>query len=355
MPETPTVEDARAALDVVLDVIVDFPFTSEHNKANYLAALVTPVLRVLVPPPYPLIAIGAPTAGSGKSLLAQVLRIVHGGVFRAEMRRDGAELQKQITTILDKTVGVYVVFDNVRGTVRSSVLEAVLTDAEYSDRLLGENVEVTAVNDRVWVITGNNLTLAGDLRRRTVWSWIDAMQEHPETRTGFRHKNLPAYVAKHRGDILAALVTMVAAWVQAGRPTGEPSRSDSFEQWETVTRGILTFAGFEGVVNHADSVRTNNLSDDDEAGTLFEALFRAFGDEAWTPAEAVQAIGRAEFNEDPVLSEDDLPLSLAEKMTRPGFSKSLGRWLADHDGQIHRGLTLGRATAKKWRVNHDLL
>ncbi|GAA1920208.1 hypothetical protein GCM10009815_13550 [Nocardioides marmoribigeumensis] len=355
--ETPAVPgrltraDAEAALATLLDVVADFPFVSEHDRANWLAALLTPVMKVLVPPPYPLVAIGAPSAGSGKSLLAWVLREVVGGVFRSEMARDGQELRKQITTILDKTVGAFAQFDNVRGTLRSSALEGLLTSDVWSDRLLGENTEVTAPNDRVWVLTGNNLSLGGDLRRRTVWSWIDAKMERPEERTAFRHTNLKAHVREHRGDLLAAMVTVVAAWVQAGRPSaGGGGRSDDFAEWQQATRGVLAFGGFTGVVNHADTVRRSNLSDEDEAGTLFEALFRRWGSRPWTPRETSDAVEI----EDGIV-EDDLPGRLAEKVGRPGFSKSLGWWLSDHEGQVHRGVTLHRSGTKKWRLDHDLL
>src|SRR5690606_26780260 len=171
--------------------------------------MLTPLLRELVPPPYPLVAIGAPQPGSGKSLLARVLRILHGGVFRSEMTRDGAELRKQITSILDTTSAPVVTFDNLSGTLRSPVLDGLLTSAEWTDRILGLSEDRRIPNDRLWTITGNNLALGGDLKRRTVWVTIDPKREDPQNRVDFVHMDLPGWVEENRGEILGGLLGMV--------------------------------------------------------------------------------------------------------------------------------------------------
>ena len=82
--DRPTSLEVQRAGRMLLDVVADFPFVTVHDRANYLGALLTPLLRPLVPPPYKLVAIGAPQRGSGKSLLASILRELHGGVFKSE-------------------------------------------------------------------------------------------------------------------------------------------------------------------------------------------------------------------------------------------------------------------------------
>jgi hypothetical protein len=57
-----------------LEMIDGFPFKSEHYRANYLGALITPLLRTMTPPPYKLHAIEAHQPGSGKTLLANLAR-----------------------------------------------------------------------------------------------------------------------------------------------------------------------------------------------------------------------------------------------------------------------------------------
>jgi len=189
--------------------------------------LLTPLLRELCPPPYKLGAIMARQPGSGKTLLAQLLRIVHGGVFRSELPNDKPELAKQLTSILTQTTAPVITWDNVTGLLHSSILEGLVTSDEFTDRLLGGNTYVTAVNDRLWTLTGNNLALGGDLVRRALWVTIDPRVPDPHLRTGFAIPNLPDHVRRNRGEILRALVILVAAWRDAGSPTAETS-SDIF-------------------------------------------------------------------------------------------------------------------------------
>jgi hypothetical protein len=91
---------------------------------------------------------------------------LHGGVVRSEMPRDADELRKSVTAALVNTTAPVVVFDNLTGVVRSSVLESLLTDKTWSDRWHGQNRQVTVANDRLWMATGNNAAFGGDLARR---------------------------------------------------------------------------------------------------------------------------------------------------------------------------------------------
>ncbi|MGI8537922.1 MAG: bifunctional DNA primase/polymerase [Mycobacteriales bacterium] len=184
VPDRPNSDEVAAARDLILRMIAGFDFVSESDRANYVGLLLTPSLRALAGPPYKLGAIGAPQPGSGKSLLAAPLRIIHGGVFRGEMPADEAELGKALLSILDCTTGPVVQFDNVSGLLRSSQLAALLTSRVFGGRILGATAEVLRANDRLWVITGNNLAIGGDLPRRTLRVTLDPRVPDPHLRTG---------------------------------------------------------------------------------------------------------------------------------------------------------------------------
>lgn len=346
----PREDPGTAVLDEMLE---GFPFVTEHDRANFLGAMLTPLLRRLVPPPYPLVAIGAPQPGSGKSLLARLLRQVHGGVFRAEMVRDGAELRKQITSILDTTSAPVVTFDNLNGTLRSPVLDGLLTSAEWNDRILGASEDRRLTNDRLWTVTGNNLQLGGDLKRRTVWVTIDPRMEHPETRTGFRHVDLPAWLEAERGRVLAALLGMVRRWVEAGRPDAGVERTDDFGHWQRVVGGVLRHAGVEGTLNHAESVRQVGLEDEDEWGSFLEACARRWpGGATFRARQVVEAVSLADG-----LDGDSLPGDVLDKMRfdENGAAKSLGRWMMNRQGRWAGGRAVEQAGRHRtgvvqWRV-----
>ena len=166
IPDNPTAARIRKAVKLILEPIKEFPFVTEHDRATWIGLAFTPALRPLFPPPYQMGVITATNPGSGKTLLANMLMALHGGVPRGEMPREDAELRKAITGTLMTTTAPIVLFDNLAGTIKSPVLDGLLTMKVWSDRWLGQNKEVSAPNDRLWLATGNNAQFGGDLGRR---------------------------------------------------------------------------------------------------------------------------------------------------------------------------------------------
>lgn len=367
VPAEPTDAQVSYALKQLRWVIKDFAFLTDHDEANFLGLLATPLLRELAPAPYKLGAVGAPQPGSGKSLLAAILRIVHGGVFRSEVPQDDAEFRKAITTILDVTTGPVIQLDNVSGVLRSSVLSGLLTSATWEDRRLGSNTQMVGRNDRLWVLTGNNLTLGGDLVRRTVWVTIDPRCPDPHLRTGFDVPDLERWVAEHRGELLHHLLVLIRNWAARGKPTTARG-SDSYATWIESIAGILTEAGHPGTFDHRDSARQTVGTDDSEWREFLEAVHDVFGDVSWTVKELLAKVhdGRAasEWSDrgyEPAhpIPVDVLPTELAEKAARSHggvglIGKSLGRWLANRDGRWAGKLTVRRAgedrQGVRWKI-----
>ena len=364
--DEPTREEVLSAGKLLLDMVADFPFVTEHDRANYLGALLTPLLRPLVPPPYKLIAIGAPQRGSGKTLLAWIMREIHGGVFKSEMPTNDDELRKFITSTLDATTGPVVQFDNVTGVLKSSVLDGLLTSAEWSDRLLGKNEMLNLSNDRLWVATGNNVHIGGDLERRTLWVTINANMERPEERTAFTIPHLESWVRENRGELLWALLTLIRAWVAVGRPTPEAPTSDGFGAWVAVLQGIITNAELGdsvGTVGHADSAHGKADPEDEEWAAFLAEVHRVYGSETWTSGELLHKTVTPDsgaWSVDHIqvgwLLGSELPGDVAEKMARSqvGATKSLGKWLGFRDGRWAGGLSVqnvgDRRGSKLWRV-----
>jgi hypothetical protein len=363
VPEHPTAEQVAAAVALLDEMTAGFNFLTAHDKVNYYGLLLTPLLRALAPPPYKLGAIGAPQPGSGKTLLATVLRTVHGGVFRAEMPEDDAELRKQVTTILDVTTGPVVHFDNVSGVLRSSTLAGLLTSTVWDDRRLGANEMVNAQNDRLWVVTGNNLTLGGDLARRTVWVTIDPGVPHPELRTDFAIKDLEGWARTHRGQLLAALLTLVRAWVAAGGPVGAARGSDGYARWVEIVSGVFSYAGVPGRFADPESARQSVGEDDDEWRDFLSKVHDVFGAQVWTVKELLGQVDTGNLIDAKPITLDALPAALAEKAAHSpagvlAVSRSLGKWLANRDGRWAGRLCARSAgqddhtKVKLWRVEN---
>ncbi|MCC6198500.1 MAG: hypothetical protein IT518_28960 [Burkholderiales bacterium] len=67
------------------------------------------------------------------------------------------------------------VFDNVLGSFNSATLAKVLTSDRHSDRILGASA--TSAVRTLFMLTGNNLTLAGDMPLRVLVARIDPRME----------------------------------------------------------------------------------------------------------------------------------------------------------------------------------
>jgi hypothetical protein len=144
-----------------------------------------------------------------------------------------------------------VVIDNVTSALKSSKLSQMLTARTWSDRMLGQTKMLNLLQTAAWFATGNNIQLGGDIARRAYWIRVDALLARPWLREGFRHHDILAWVEEHRSELLSMLLTMVRAWIVAGKPNGIAPKIGSFEKWSQVIGGILTYAGVEGFLGNA--------------------------------------------------------------------------------------------------------
>lgn len=337
VPDEPSVLETETARDLISEMLAGFDFNTEHDRAHYLALLFTPLLRVMVPPPYPLGLIHAHQPGSGKSLLAWILRTLHGGALRP-LPENQAEFRKQITSILSVTTAPVVQFDNVH-KLDSATLDAVLTTDVWSDRPLGATADVTARNDRLWIATGNNVTIGGDLLRRVRWTSIDPNVPHPEQRTDFAIPDLKAWVRKRKGELLGALLTLLRAWVLAGKPLGPEVGSDDYAFWTQNVQGVLGVAGWSGIIGHPDTLQQEGTDEDTEWGAFLGELRRLFGDAKWTARDLV---GRLDLDPEAVPAD-----------MNTGSARAVGMWLRNRQGRWAGGFCLrsaGGRDANVWQV-----
>jgi hypothetical protein len=309
IPDQPRPDQIRAAVDLILTPIEEFPFVSDDDRATWIGLLFTPILRPLLRLPYQLGVITATNPGSGKTKLARMIRTTHGGVLRGEMPRDADELRKSITAALMDTTGPVIAFDDLTGVIRSSVLEALLTGADWTDRWLGQNKSVTAANDRLWLATGNNAQFGGDLARRIATVRLDPPEANPHLRK-FKIKDLDAWMHEHHGELLTALLVVARGWVVAGIPS-EDVRSDDYARWVGGLRGLLGWAGFPGTFG-GGSAEVAVSSDDEEWHHFLVALHGAFGTDPFTVKELVGRLGSYAGRIDAAA----LPGDLAEKWSR---------------------------------------
>jgi hypothetical protein len=333
VPAEPDEKAVNWAKDILLNwVLADFPWCSEADRANFLAMLVTQVIRrSLGDSLVPFFVVTAPGQGSGKTLLVTICGVLFGQV---NMPWTGSEdeLRKTLTSIMRGQEGV-ISFDNIpTGTVlRSATLSKLLTDRTWGDRLLGGNVLAKFANDRLWAATGNNLRAGGDMASRMVLISIDPRMEHPERRSGFVITDLEGWLElpDSRRKLLDAVCVLVADWAAAGRPEADVTPMRQFTRWARACGGLLEHHGVPGFLENTAEVEEM----DDDSGDWSAVLLR------W------QAIfGRAAVSSSQVMERSYDPRWEGYFPTGRGGdplgSKGLGRRLAGERNHPHGGLVL---------------
>jgi hypothetical protein len=219
------------------ELLADFPFAGQYSRAHTLALLLDPFVKPLIQSKTPVYAIDALTRGSGKGLLADVACLIAtGGTAHVmALTGDSAEHEKKITALLMSGAS-WILMDNVT-TLNSISLSAVLTATIWRGRILGASKMVSVPNDASWIATGNNIALSSEMARRVIPIRLEPQEERPEERDTFTHDPLLDWVREHRTDLVSACVSLIQAWIDAGRPAGKQTLG-SFERWASVMGGF---------------------------------------------------------------------------------------------------------------------
>ena len=265
IPAEPTRGQVEASKAFIMqNILVDFPFVTEADRAHALALMLLPFVRDMIDGPTPLHNIEAPTPGSGKGLLMKVLLLpsTGGRHVTCGAGADNEEWEKRLVSFLRLSPQALVI-DNVNEKVSSGFLCTALTEPEVSSRLLGASTQVTMPVRTVWVMTANNPKFSDEVIRRTARIRVDAGVERPEDRSGFRHADLASWASAHRGELIAACCTMIRGWVAQGAPENVPAKPlGSFEHWHAVMSGLLEYLQVPGLLENKEEFITTS---DDES------------------------------------------------------------------------------------------
>jgi hypothetical protein len=256
MADTPTKGDAEAALRLLEDLLVGFPFVDDIAKAVALSGIITPVVRGAFPVA-PLHASRAPTAGSGKSFLWDVVAAIAIGQPMPVMSTGPhtEEMEKRLGSALMKGQPL-IAIDNISGELGGDALCQAIERPVVDIRVLGrsENVRVEARGTSLFA-TGNNFTIVGDVCRRVITCNLDPEVEQPELRQ-FDFDPVDRVLAD-RGKYIAGALTICRAYIIANRPNLAP-RLASFEGWSDIVRSALIWLGKEDPVKSMESAKAED-------------------------------------------------------------------------------------------------
>ncbi|WIX78678.1 hypothetical protein QRX50_46320 [Amycolatopsis carbonis] len=330
IPDHPTPQEVAQAREFLFERFLrDFPWRTDADRANYLALLVTPLIRPFTRALSPFGMIEASMPGSGKTILAGCVGLLVGQRVLTWTDSED-ELRKSITTVLSDAVGV-IVFDNLAegAVVDSAVLARLVTERTWSDRKLGTNAAATFPNDRLWLATGNNLRTGGDMASRSVWVRLDPNCPRPETRTGFTIPNLDTWILDpaNRATVLRHVLILILDWTAHGAsPATAVPQMRQFTPWARHLGGFLEHHGVRGFLTNADATR--DLDDEDAEWRSFFLTWEELHGDRHMTAQDLRISGEPTAGTDPWAGT--FPVTPSGK---PLTTKSLGRKLA---GQVDR-------------------
>jgi len=342
VPDRPTSDDvARARSLIVDDLLGEFPFVGEPERANAVALFLAPYLRNMIDGPTPLHLIEAPTPGSGKGLLADVvLRPAVGRrVNVMPAANDDDEWRKRITAQLS-LMPAAILIDNIVRAIDSGALSGALTATWWSDRRLGATEMVNVPVRCVWLATANNPTMSTELARRTVRIRLDPQMDRPWQRTGFRHEDLRTWADDRRAELVWSALVLGRVWINDGAPRASV-RLGSFERWAAVMGGVLETAGISGFLANAEEFY--------EVADVEGSIWRQFV-EIWNDRHGESEVGVSDLF-DLALTVEGFDFGKGtERAQRISFGKALtkqrDRVIGDH--RIVQARTVQRL--KRWRL-----
>jgi hypothetical protein len=359
IPGPLTKDHAARALSYLDSLLDEFPFEDAASRSVALSGILTVVCRGAFPVA-PLHAVTAPTPGSGKSYLIDVIAAVANGNFAAvftwstsseenEKRIDGALLDGSSIIAIDN-ISMDFGGDKICQTVERPLA---------SVRRLGQSDRFEVENRATVFATGNNLVLKGDITRRALVAVLDPRLDRPELRQ-FRRKPTEVVFAD-RGGFIAAALTVVAAYIQAGQPNKLPPLA-SFEAWSDTIRSALAWLG------HADPVETmKRVIDEDpdhQARVEFCRAWAALGGQARTVDQLIEA-GEAKATVTPAAGSNNSAMGsqFANQQFRDALLEVAGirgnidkdrfaKWLRTNNGRVIDGHIIRKQKARKtlWSI-----
>lgn len=351
IPMNPSRTDAEHALAQLQSLLEEFPFAQESDRSAALAAILTAAIRPSLPFA-PMFHVRAHAVGSGKSYLCALVTAFASSQQGTPTAFPAADEECRKLLLAELLCSPAVIeFDNMTTDIlpHNSLCTA-LTSESMSGRILGVSKTATVNTRTLFLSSGNNVVPIKDMTRRCVTINLNPEIEIPAERR-FKRPNLIADVLQERSRYVTAALTIIQAWIVAGRPLRECKSLVGFKDWSELCRQPLLWLGYS---DPATSIFEAIQEDPDreQLGRLLMAWHRVFGD---TPVMVREVIKQAEIYVNEELNEMLMDIAAENgEINRRRF----GRWIKQHLGQIVEGLRFvrfpGNFSSEKWRVESVL-
>jgi len=258
IPEQPTLEDAIERAKKLWSVFSEIPWKYTYDEkvaiedeefanppckpfrpmslafVRWLTLLIAQALRLELSTT-PLGIITANMPGLGKTLLlSSITKILFGREPSISIWTEGAsaaaaaeELNKRLLTLVAGGE-TFMAIDNVSrvsgADLSNPTLEAFVTSSNFKGRLLGANKEIGGEHRLQVVLTGNGTNPTGDLADRSLFVYLESDDPNRRSKPAseFKSGELLNYITAHRKELLGSVLTIIKAWIIAGKPKPTP-------------------------------------------------------------------------------------------------------------------------------------
>jgi hypothetical protein len=224
----------------------------------------------------------------------------------------------------------------------------VLSSEFISGRILGVSKTATVGTRVLFLSSGNNVGPVKDMTRRCITIRLNPSCETPAARN-FKRPDLVREVLLERGRYVTAALTIVRAWITAGRPMTACRTLAGYSDWSDLCRQSLLWLGCpDPAVSVFEAISED--PDRESLGRLLRVWHAAFGR---MPAMVREAVKLVEASRSEHQELDEALRDIAEERGQINRRK-LGWWIKRHVGQIVDGLRFARAggnrSAEGWQV-----
>ncbi|MEO6823772.1 MAG: DNA-primase RepB domain-containing protein [Nitrosospira sp.] len=283
----PTREEAESALALLEDLLTEFHFVSDADKAAALAAIFTAVVRPTLSHA-PGFHVQAPVYGSGKTYLCELIGAFAGpgGNTKVSYPTTSEEATKVMLSLLLPGPAVIEFDDMDTDWLPHGIIKRVLTAEHVTDRILGVSKTATVSTRALFLGSGNNVGPIRDLLRRIVTIHLDPRCSTLATIT---YKSLPVdQVRQNRGLYVSAVLTIILAWRREGSPRADVENIVTFGgPWSDYCRHPLMWLGYPDPA----TALLEQVKHDPDADTLSGLMIewqKVFGSTPTTVRRAVE-------------------------------------------------------------------
>ena len=359
--DEPTQDDATKAIGILDSLLVEFPFVDLASRSAALSGFIAPVVRGALKC-VPAHSVSAPEAGTGKSYYADLASGIASGdampIIATGNQKE--ELEKRIDAQVLSGISLWSL-DNVTMPIGGDAICQAIERPLYGARILAKSETRTVRNTWSIFITGNALKIKNDATRRILRISLDAKQEKPEYRKFKANPYLD--VLRDRGRYLWAALTVVRAYIVAGKPSRLPSIGEPFSAWSDLVRSALVWLDYQDPFITTEATREND-PDRQSRAAMLQSILSAYSDDpeqARSASEmiedgkrgAIRPLGGKYLDATFTDKAKNLMVAIEDYLSGKGINaQHLGNKFGKDQGRITDGLKLCTSYDAKRKVNY---